>query len=42
MGFVNAHFIAYTGDLGATPLQGAYALAPKQNRRPKASKFTPL
>ena len=27
MGFVNAHFIAYTGDLGATALQGAYALA---------------
>ena len=27
MGFVNAHFIAYTGDLGATTLQGAYALA---------------
>ena len=27
MGFVNAHFVAYTGDLGATALQGAYALA---------------
>ncbi len=27
MGFVNAHFIAYTGDLGATAIQGAYALA---------------
>ena len=27
MGFVNAHFIAYTGDLGVTAIQGAYALA---------------
>jgi MFS family permease len=27
MGFVNAHFIAFTGDLGATTIQGAYALA---------------
>lgn len=27
MGFVNAHFIAYTGDLSATAIQGAYALA---------------
>jgi MFS family permease len=27
MGFVNAHFVAYTTDLGATPVQGAAALA---------------
>lgn len=27
MGFVNAHFVAYTTDLGATAIQGAYALA---------------
>ena len=27
MGFVNAHFVAYTTDLGATAVQGAYALA---------------
>ena len=27
MGFVNAHFIAYTGDLGVTAIRGAYALA---------------
>ncbi|MCH7970758.1 MAG: MFS transporter [Chloroflexi bacterium] len=27
MGFVNAHFIAYTTDLGATAIHGAYALA---------------
>jgi|TARA_B100001971_G_scaffold207573_1_gene227941 MFS family permease len=27
MGFVNAHFVAYTTDLGATPVQGAFGLA---------------
>lgn len=27
MGFVNAHFVAYTTDLGTTAVQGAYALA---------------
>ena len=27
MGFVNAHFVAYTTDLGATAGQGAGALA---------------
>ena len=27
MGFVNAHFIAYSMDLGATTIQAAYALA---------------
>ena len=27
MGFVNAHFVAYTTDLGATAVQGAYALS---------------
>ena len=27
MGFVNAHFVAYTTDLGATAVQGAGALA---------------
>jgi MFS family permease len=27
MGFVNAHFVAYSTDLGATAVQGAYALA---------------
>ncbi|MEE8046427.1 MAG: MFS transporter [Dehalococcoidia bacterium] len=27
MGFVNAHFVAYTTDFGTTAIQGAYALA---------------
>ncbi len=27
MGFVNAHFVAYMTDFGATAIQGAYALA---------------
>ena len=27
MGFVNAHFVAYTTDFGTTAINGAYALA---------------